>query len=88
MSHTLSGLSNNVHYPQEAKENAIQGRVLVTFVVEKDGSISNAIVVKSLDSLLDKEALRVINTMPNWKPGKNNGVAVRTKYTVPVSFKL
>ena len=81
-------LNNNVHYPAEAEKAGIQGRVIATFVVEKDGSISNAKVVKSVDPLLDAEALRVIGAMPNWKPGMQNGKIVRVKYTVPLSFHL
>lgn len=81
-------LSKSIQYPEESRKKGIQGRVIATFVVEKDGSISNARVVKSVNPDLDTEALRVINAMPNWNPGKQNGKAVRTKYTVPVTFKL
>ena len=81
-------LSENVHYPAEAEKAGIQGRVIATFVVEKDGSISQPTVVKSVDPLLDAEAVRVISAMPNWKPGKQNGKVVRVKYTVPLSFNL
>jgi TonB family protein len=81
-------LSKSLQYPEEAEKAGTQGRVIATFVVEKDGSITNARVVKALDSSLDAEALRVINAMPKWKPGKQNGVAVRCKYTVPVTFRL
>ena len=81
-------LNNNVQYPAEAEKAGIQGRVIATFVVEKDGSISNAKVVKSVDPLLDAEALRVIDAMPNWKPGMQNGKVVRVKYTIPLSFHL
>lgn len=81
-------LSNNVQYPVSAKENGIQGREIVTFIVEKDGSISNAKVVKSVDSSCDKEAIRLVESMPNWIPGKQNGEPVRVKYTVPVTFRL
>lgn len=81
-------LSNTVNYPEEAEKAGTQGRVIATFVVEKDGSISGAKVVKSVDPLLDAEALRVINAMPNWTPGKQNGKVVRVKYTVPISFNL
>ena len=81
-------LNNNVQYPAEAEKAGIQGRVIATFIVEKDGSISNAKVVKSVDPLLDAEALRVIDAMPNWKPGMQNGKVVRVKYTVPLSFHL
>ena len=81
-------LSNTVNYPEEAEKAGTQGRVIATFVVEKDGSISGAKVVKSVDPLLDAEALRVINAMPNWTPGKQNGKVVRVQYTVPISFNL
>ena len=66
----------------------VQGKVIVQFVVNKDGSIVDPVVVRSVDPYLDKEALRVIKTMPKWKPGKQRGKAVRVKYTVPVTFKL
>ena len=81
-------LSKSLQYPEEAEKAGTQGRVIATFVVERDGSITNARVVKALDSSLDAEALRVINAMPKWKPGKQNGVVVRCKYTVPVTFRL
>ena len=81
-------LGRNIKYPAIAQENGIQGRVVVQFVVEKDGSIANPVVVKSVDPSLDKEAIRVISTMPKWKPGKQRGKAVRVKYTVPVTFRL
>ena len=81
-------LSKNVKYPAEAENNDVQGRVIVTFVVEKDGEISNAKVVKSVHPTLDAEALRVVNSMPSWTPGMQNGEAVRVKYTVPVTFRL
>lgn len=81
-------LSSNVRYPVVAQENGVQGRVVVSFVVEKDGSITDVNVVRSVDPSLDKEAARVVRSMPNWIPGKQNGSAVRVKYNVPVSFKL
>ena len=81
-------LSKNVRYPEEAYKNGIQGRVIATFVIEKDGSITEARVVKSVDSQIDAEALRVVNSMPNWIPGRQNGEPVRVKYTVPITFKL
>lgn len=84
----LDFLSKNIRYPEAAHKAGIQGRVVATFVVEKDGSISNAKVMRSIDPLLDAEALRVINSMPNWIPGKQDGKPVAVKYTVPVSFKL
>ena len=82
-------LSENVKYPVIAQENGIQGRVICQFVVNKDGSIVEVEVVRSGgDPSLDKEAVRVIKTMPKWKPGKQRGKPVRVKYTVPVNFKL
>lgn len=81
-------LSENVKYPVVAQENGVQGRVVVSFVVEKDGHITDVKVVRSVDPTLDKEAARVVKSMPNWIPGKQNGSAVRVKYNVPVSFKL
>ena len=81
-------LASSIQYPLECKESRIQGRVIVTFVVERDGSISQAKVAKSLDPLLDAEALRVVNAMPKWIPGRQNGVTVAVKYTIPVTFRL
>ncbi len=81
-------LSSNIKYPVVAEENGVQGRVVCTFVVEKDGSITDVKVVKSVDPSLDKEAMRVVKSMPKWIPGKQNGSAVRVKYTVPVTFRL
>lgn len=84
----LEYLGNNIKYPVVAQENGVQGRVVVSFVVERDGSITDVRVVRSVDPSLDKEATRVVKSMPKWIPGKQNGSAVRVKYTVPVSFKL
>ena len=81
-------LTKNVRYPKEAEDKCLQGRVIATFVVEKDGSITNAKIVKSIDPALDAEALRVVNGMPNWIPGRQNGETVRVKYTVPITFRL
>ena len=81
-------LNSNIKYPVVAEENGVQGRVVCTFVVEKDGSITDVRVVKSVDPSLDKEAQRVVKSMPKWIPGKQNGSAVRVKYTVPVTFRL
>jgi len=81
-------LSKNIKYPEEAYKNGIQGRVIVTFTVNKDGSISEAKVVKSVDPQLDEEALRVAYSMPKWIPGRQNGEPVAVKYTVPITFKL
>ena len=84
----LEYLRKNIKYPAICRENNIQGRVLVTFIVNKDGAIVEPEVVKSVNPSLDKEALRVISTMPNWKPGSQRGKPVRVKYTVPVNFRL
>ena len=84
----LSYLSTHVKYPVVAQENGVQGRVTVSFVVERDGSITDVHVVRSVDPSLDREAARVVSSMPNWQPGKQNGSAVRVKFNVPVQFKL
>ena len=84
----LDYLRKNIKYPAICRENNIQGRVLVTFIVNKDGAIVEPEVVKSVHPQLDREALRVISTMPNWKPGSQRGKPVRVKYTVPVNFRL
>ena len=84
----MQWLSSNIKYPVIAAENGVQGRVIIQFVVEKDGSFSGVTVAKSVDPSLDKEAQRVVKSMPKWIPGKQNGSAVRVKYTVPVTFKL
>ena len=81
-------LATNVKYPDEAFSKGIEGRVILTFIVEKDGSISNVKVVKSVNETLDAEAVRVVEMMPKWKPGKQNGRDVRVKYTIPVAFRL
>lgn len=84
----MSYLASNIKYPVVAQENSVQGRVIVSFVVERDGSISDVRVARSVDPSLDREAQRVVKSMPRWKPGKQNGSAVRVKYTVPVVFRL
>ncbi len=84
----LQYLGKNIRYPTIAQEQGTQGRVIVQFVVNKDGSIVDAQVVRSVDPYLDKEAIRVINTMPKWTPGKQRGKPVRVKFTVPVMFRL
>ena len=81
-------LSSNIKYPVVAEENGVQGRVVCTFVVERDGSITDVRVIKSVDPSLDKEAVRVVKSMPKWIPGKQNGSAGRVKYTGPVTFRL
>lgn len=84
----LAYLNRNVKYPVKAEENGIQGRVVCIFVVECDGSISDVNVIKSVDPDLDKEAVRVIQSMPKWIPGKQKGEPVRVKFTLPVTFRL
>ena len=81
-------LAKNIKYPTIAQENGTQGRVVCQFVVNKDGSIVDVKVLRGVDPYLDKEAVRVISTMPKWKPGKQRGKPVRVKYTVPVMFRL
>jgi protein TonB len=81
-------LRKNIKYPTIAQENGTQGKVIIQFVVNKDGTVVDPVVVKTVDPYLDKEALRVIAQMPKWKPGMQRGKAVRVKYTVPVSFRL
>ena len=81
-------LSKNIKYPAICRENNIQGRVVVVFIVNRDGSIVEPEVVKSVNPMLDKEALRVISNMPKWKPGLQFGKPVRVKFTVPVNFRL
>ena len=88
MGECMKFLGKNIKYPTISQENGVQGRVIVQFVVNRDGSIVDPVVVRGVDPYLDKEALRVIQMMPKWKPGKQRGKAVRVKYTVPVMFRL
>ncbi len=81
-------LGNNINYPEQAKDFSIQGKVFVQFVVWKDGTIKDVKVVKGAHKLLDKEALRVINNMPNWKPGKQRGKNVNARFTLPIKFRI
>ena len=81
-------LGKNVKYPVIAQENNIQGRVTVQFVIERDGSITDVKVLRGVDPSLDKEAVRVVKSMPKWKPGKQRGKPVRVSYTVPINFRL
>ena len=83
-----SFLKSNVKYPATALENGVQGRVLVQMIIEKDGSISDVKVIRSVDPSLDREALRVVKAMPKWTPAKLKGIPVRTKCTTPVVFRL
>ena len=84
----MNFLMKNVKYPKVAQDKGTQGRVILQFVVNKDGSVVEPTVVKSVSPELDQEALRVIKMMPKWQPGKQNGEVVRVKYTIPVSFRL
>ena len=84
----LKYLAKNINYPESAVDNGIQGKVMVRFVVERDGSVSAVETYKSVDPALDKEAERVVKTLPKWKPGRQQGKAVRTRYIVPVVFRL
>ena len=81
-------LRQNIKYPEDAQKQKVEGRVLATFVVETDGSISNVEVAKHAFPSLDNEAVRVIQAMPKWTPGKQGGKVVRVKYTVPINFSL
>ena len=81
-------LTQNVKYPSDAEKQKIEGIVIATFIVEKDGSISNVEVVKPVFPSLDSEAIRVITGMANWTPGKQKGETVRVKFTLPISFRL
>jgi len=83
-----SFIAKSINYPVIAQENGIQGKVYVTFVVDRDGGISEAKIARGVDPSLDKEALRVVNSLPKWKPGKQRGKPVRVSYTVPISFVL
>ena len=81
-------LGNNINYPEQAKDFSIQGKVFVQFVVWKDGTIKDIKVVKGAHKLLNKEALRVITNMPKWKPGKQRGVNVNARFTLPIKFRI
>ena len=80
-------IKDNTYYPRELCEGAAQGRVMVGFVINEDGSISDVKVLRSLTPELDEVAVKIVKDMPRWNPGKQNGKAVKTKYTVPVSFR-
>lgn len=88
MSALMKYITTNLQYPAAAKKAGTQGRVIVQFVVERDGTITNAKAVRSVESSMDEEAVRIINTMPKWKPGMQRGKTVRVKFTVPVMFRL
>lgn len=80
-------MKNNIRYPEALKKNKVQGMVLVQFVVDQTGRITNPVVKRSIEPSLDAEALRVVRAMPKWNPGKQNGKPVNVRYTLPVSFK-
>ena len=84
----MKWLQKNIKYPSISQENGVQGRVIVQFVVNRDGSIVDPVVLRSVDPYLDKEALRVVKAMPKWKPGEQRGKPVRVKFTLPVQFRL
>jgi protein TonB len=84
----MSWLSQNIKYPVIAAENGVQGRVIVQFIVEADGTVSNTKVIRKVNDDLDAEAVRVVGTMPKWKPGMQKGEPVRVKYTLPITFRL
>lgn len=81
-------IEENLRYPKELEETCIQGRVIVRFVVERNGKLSNVKVVKSVHPVLDKEALRIVKLMPRWIPGRQNGITVRVKCYIPIIFRL
>ncbi|PKP17749.1 MAG: energy transducer TonB [Bacteroidetes bacterium HGW-Bacteroidetes-21] len=81
-------IAENTRYPQTAKELEISGKVYIQFIIDKEGNITEAEVIRSVDPLLDKEALRVINSMPKWKPGKQRSKAVKVSFQIPIKFIL
>jgi protein TonB len=84
----MNYLTSNIRYPEQARELDIQGTVFIEFVVEKDGSITNVVVKRGIGGGCDEEAVRVVKSMPKWKPGKQRGKPVRVRYTLPVRFQL
>ena len=80
-------IDNNVQYPAVARENGIEGRVILKFIVEKDGSLSDSTVIHSVHPIVDREALRLVGQMPKWNPGKRAGIPVRVRYCLPIKFK-
>ena len=81
-------LADNINYPRAAEKKGIEGRVIIAFIIEKDGTITNVELLKGVEASLDEEAMRVVKLMPRWNPGKNNGEPVRTKHKVDVVYKL
>lgn len=84
----MSYLGENMKYPADAEKNKIEGRVIISFVIDKEGNVKDAEVVRSVSPSIDAEALRVVNGMPQWIPGKQKGKPVNVKYTLPLSFRL
>lgn len=84
----ISYLSENIKYPKDAEKQKVEGKVMVTFVVEADGSVTTVQEVKKVFPSLDNEAVRVVSAMPKWTPGMHDGKPVRVKYTLPISFRL
>ena len=81
-------IEENLRYPKELEETCVQGRVIVRFIVERNGKLSNVKVVKSVHPALDKEAIRIVKLMPRWIPGRQNGITVRVKFYIPIIFRL
>jgi protein TonB len=81
-------IEENLRYPKGLEESCVQGRVIVRFIVERNGKLSNVKVVKSVHPVLDKEALRIVKLMPRWIPGRQNGITVRVKCYIPIIFRL
>ena len=81
-------LNENIKYPEQAEREGIEGRVVAGFIVERDGSVSNIEILKSVHPLLDAEVIRILSLMPNWIPGRQNGQPVRVKYSLPITFRL
>lgn len=84
----LNWMKENIQYPVEAQKEGIQGRVIITFVINKSGKAVEPLIIQSVDPLLDKEAIRLINSMPKWKAGEEKGEPVRVKFTMPINFRL
>jgi TonB family protein len=84
----MNFLASNIKYPEEASKNKVSGKVIVQFVVDKEGYVKDPNIVRSISDALDKEAIRVVNSMPKWTPGKENGEAVNVRYTLPITFAL
>ena len=84
----LEYLESNLRYPVLAEENGIQGRVVVSFIIEKDGSINDVKVEKHIEKVFDKESVRLVKNMPKWNPGKKDGKPVRVRHSIPIMFRL